>query len=129
MVQVAGRTARQGLRRETKMAPQSKWKHVTRNQRRRAENSIDMTDFINDFRIACLNRAKDIRNFADKRNSVILSRTKWDQLKELTDVLTEQLGLLQDAWDTMMRLVKEHKIDIGKDEAYKAIESSRTHTR
>ena len=42
-------------------------------------------------------------------------------------MLTEQLEFLQDAWNTMMRLVKEHEIDIKTDDAYKAIEYSRAH--
>ena len=99
------------------MAPQTKRKHVTRNQRRHAEKSVNITDFINDFRTACLNRARDVRNFADSRNSIVLNEAEWKQLRELTDMLTEQLGFLQDAWDKMMRLVEKHKIDLKNDEA------------
>jgi len=109
------------------MAPQHKQKHVTRNQRRHAEKSFNITDYIDGFRTACLNRAKDIRNFANGCDSVVLNGDEWKHLKELTHMLTEQLEFLQDAWNTMIRLVKEHKIDIGKDKAYKTIESSRAH--
>ena len=78
------------------MAPQHKQKHVTRNQRRHAEKSINITDYISGFRTACLNRAKDIRNFADGCDSIVLTKDEWEQLKELTDMLTEQLEFLQD---------------------------------
>ena len=100
---------------------------MTRNQRRHAEKSFNITDYIDGFRMACLNRAKDIRNFANECDSIALNEDEWKHLKELTHMLTEQLEFLQDAWNTMMRLVKEHKIDIGKDEAYKKLESSRSH--
>ena len=109
------------------MAPQHKQKHVTRNQRRQAEKSFNITDYINGFRVACLNRAKDIRDFANECDSVALDEDEWENLKELTHMLTEQLAFLQDAWNTMMRLVKEHEIDIETDDAYKAIEYSRAH--
>ena len=109
------------------MAPQHKQKHVTRNQRKQAEKSFNITDYINGFRVACLNRAKDIRDFANECDSVALDEDKWENLKELTHMLTEQLAFLQDAWNTMMRLVKEHEIDIETDDAYKAIEHSRAH--
>ena len=109
------------------MAPQHKQKHETRNQKRHAKKSINITDYIDGFRTACLNRAKDIRNFANECDSVVLDEDEWKHLKELTHMLTEQLEFLQDAWNTMIRLIKEHKIDIGKDEAYKSIELSRAH--
>ena len=101
---------------------------MTRNQRRHAEKSVNITDFINDFRTACLNRARDVRNFADSRDSIVLNEAEWKQLRELTDMLTEQLGFLQDAWDKMMRLVEKHKIDLENDEAYKTTELARAHT-
>ena len=100
---------------------------MTRNQRRQAEKSFNITDYIDGFRKACLNRAKDIRDFASGCDSVVLDGDEWKHLKELTHMLTEQLEFLQDAWKTMMRLIKEHEIDIEKDDAYKAIEHSRAH--
>ena len=32
-------------------------------------------------------------------------------------MLTEQLGFLQDAWDTMMRYAEKFKIDLDNDDA------------
>ena len=120
------------------MAPRHKQKHVTRNQRRQqrannndednARKSVNITDIIGDFRAACLNRARDVRNFADSRDSFVLDKAEQDQLRELTGMLTEQLGFLQDAWDTMMRLVEEHQIDLKNDDAYISVELSRAHT-
>ena len=101
------------------MAPQHKQKHVTRNQRRQqranhgdednAEKSVNITDIIGNFRAACLNRARDVRNFADSRDSFVIDEDEQKQLRELTDMLTEQLEFLQDAWDTMMRLVEKYR--------------------
>ncbi len=119
------------------MAPQNKQKRTTRNQRRQqrseqngekgTEESVNLTDLIDNFRAACLNRSKDIRNFADGRDSIIIDEDEQQQLKGLTNMLTEQLGFLEDGWDTMMRYAEKYQIDLAHDEAYKAMKLSKAH--
>ena len=54
---------------------------MTRNQRRQAEKSFNITDYIDGFRKACLNRAKDIRDFASGCDSVVLDEDGWKHLR------------------------------------------------
>ena len=110
---------------------------MTRNQRRQqrseqtgekgTEESVNLTDLIDNFRAACLNRSKDIRNFADGRDSIIIDEDEQQQLKGLTNMLTEQLGFLEDGWDTMMRYAEKYQIDLDYDDAYKAMKLSKAH--
>ena len=58
----------------------------------------------------------DIRNFAEGRDSFVIDFNERTHLRELTDMLTEQIKFLQDAWDTMIRCAKEYDIDLDRDD-------------
>lgn len=91
------------------------------------DDPMKLTDYILNFRAACLNRSVDIRNFAEGRNSFVLDINERKRLRVLTDMLTEQIEFLQDAWDTMIRCATEYDIDLDRDDAYKALEVTRDH--
>ena len=56
---------------------------------------MGLTDYILNFRAACLNRAVDIRNFADGRDSFVIDKNERTRLRRLTEMLTEQIEFLQ----------------------------------
>ena len=89
---------------------------------------MNITDINDNFRAAILNRVRDVRNFANGRDSFVIDESEQQQLRELTDMLTEQLGFLQDAWDTMMQYAEKYNIDLNKDDAYKVMELTRANT-
>ena len=91
------------------------------------DGPVGLTDYILGFRAACLNRAVDIRNFADGRDSFVIDTNERTRLVRLTEMLTEQLEFLQDAWETMLRYADEYDIDLDTDDAFKALEFAREH--
>ena len=91
------------------------------------ENPIRLTDYILNFRAACLNRSVDIRNFAEGRDSFVINSDERKCLRESTEMLTEQIEFLQDAWNTMLRCAKEYDIDLDRNNAFRALELTRNH--
>jgi len=97
------------------------------NQEGIDKQPIGPTDYILNFRTACLNRSVDIRNFADGRDSFAINNDEREHLKELTEMLTEQTEFLEDAWETLMRYARRCKIDLDRDDAYQALVLARDH--
>ena len=91
------------------------------------EEPVGLTDYILGFRIACLNRSVDIRNFAYGRDSFAINHDERGHLRELTEMLTEQTELLEDAWETMIKYAGKYKINLDKDDDYQALVLARNH--
>ena len=100
---------------------------ANQNQEGIDKQPIGPTDYILNFRTACLNRSVDIRNFADGRDSFAINNDEREHLKELTEMLTEQTEFLEDAWETLMRYARKYKIDLDRDDAYQALVLARDH--
>ena len=91
------------------------------------EEPVGLTDYILGFRIACLNRSVDIRNFAYGRDSFAINHDEREHLRGLTEMLTEQTELLEDAWETMIKYAGKYKINLDKDDDYQALVLARNH--
>ncbi|MCP3869948.1 MAG: hypothetical protein GY703_18015, partial [Gammaproteobacteria bacterium] len=91
------------------------------------EEPVRLTDYILNFRTACLNRSVDIRNFAEGRDSFAIDNDERKHLRELTEMLTEQTEFLEDAWETMIRYARKYKINLDRDDAFKALVLARNH--
>ena len=100
---------------------------ANQNQEGIDKEPIGPTDYILNFRTACLNRSVDIRNFADGRDSFAINNDEREHLKGLTEMLTEQTEFLEDAWETMIRYARKYKIDLDRDDAYQALVLARDH--
>jgi hypothetical protein len=131
------------------MASKGRTKHLTRNQKlvakantgvgtknleEDARRGVQREDFVSfqdiflNFRASSMNRAKDIRDFAAGCDSFDLGNEDLWQLKKMTENLHEQYAYLMDAWDTLLRCVQEHAIDVNKDEAFIDMKSAMEHT-
>jgi len=100
---------------------------ANQNQEGIDKQPIGPTDYILNFRTACLNRSVDIRNFADGRDSFAINNDEREHLKGLTEMLTEQTEFLKDAWETLMKYARKYKIDLDRDDAYQALVLARDH--